>query len=140
MLEAGCYIPCMSNLASNRVPNLYASFTMEQLKAARCATHATLTDEKLTKMSEECYYDLFNLDYCSSGGGRFRDQANIRANWTAGGSAACRAIHARWRLVLVELAIREKEREEALATFTNALNDKWEELQMNGRQGLGRGA
>ena len=123
----------MSNLASNRVPNLYASFTMEQLMAAHSATHATLTDEKLTKMSEECYYDLFNLDYCSSGGGLFRSHAYFRENSTACGSAACRAIHARWRSVLIELAIREKER-------ADAVNDGWERLQLEGRQGLGRGA
>ena len=101
---------------------------------------ANLTDEKLARMSESCRLDLFNLDYCSSGGGLFRDPEYFRKNWTACGSAACRAIHAEWKPILDEIARREKEREEALATFTNALNDKWEELQMNGRQGLGRGA
>lgn len=101
---------------------------------------ANLTDEKLAQISESCRIALFNLDYCSSGGGLYRDNAYYRKNWTACGSAACHAIHATWSPILDEIARRKKEREEAVAAFTNALNDKWEELQMNGRQGLGRGA
>jgi hypothetical protein len=94
---------------------------------------ANLTDEKLARMSESCRLDLFNLDYCSSGGGLYRDNAYFRKNWTACGSAACRAIHAEWSPILDEIARRKKEREDAV-------NDTWERLQMEGRQGLGRGA
>jgi hypothetical protein len=107
----------MSNLASNIVSNPLAN----------------LTDEKLARMSESCRLDLFNLPYCMSGGGLFRDPEYFRKNWTACGSAACRAIHAEWKPILDEIARREKEREDAV-------NDAWERLQLEGKQGLGRGA
>jgi hypothetical protein len=116
MLGAGCYIPSMSN-ASNIVSNPLAN----------------LTDEKLAQMSESCRIALFNLDYCSSGGGLYRDNAYFRKNWTACGSAACRAIHATWSPILDEIARRKQEREDAV-------NDAWERLQLEGKQGLGRGA
>jgi len=70
---------------------------------------ATLTDEKLARLSEECRLDLFNLDYCSSGGGLFRSHEYYRENWTKCGSAACRAIHARWAVIKAEQDRRAKE-------------------------------
>jgi hypothetical protein len=94
---------------------------------------ANLTDEKLAKMSESCRLDLFNLPYCMSGGGLFRDPEYFRKNWTACGSAACRAIHAEWKPILDEIARRKKER-------ADTVNDAWERLQLEGNQGLGRGA
>ena len=94
---------------------------------------ATLTDDDLARMSESCRINLFNLDYCSSGGGLFRSHDYYRKNWTSCGSAACRAIHEVWGPVLDEIARRAKER-------ADAVNDAWERLQMEGKQGLGRGA
>ena len=67
---------------------------------------ATLTDEKLARLSEECRLDLFNLDYCSSGGGLFRSHEYYRKNFTKCGSAACHAIHERWAEIKAEQARR----------------------------------